>query len=71
MINSYLANVYRNKDIVLDHLERYEETINCYDNVISMRPHIFMLIIVKERILKRSEDILMLINALNTLRSRE
>ena len=34
MINSYLANVYGSKDIVLDHLGRYKETINCYDNLI-------------------------------------
>ena len=48
MINSYLVNVYWNKDIILDHIGRYEETINYYGNAIRMRPIIFMLIIVKD-----------------------
>jgi len=48
MINSYLVNVYWNKDIILDHIGRYEETINYHGNAIRMRPIIFMLIIVKD-----------------------
>lgn len=39
MINSYLVNVYWNKGIILDHLGRYEETINYYGNAIRMRPY--------------------------------